>query len=62
MVRVNFNKPVLIPQVYQNISKARLEPNFTDNVFQTLEIKVLNGGDFYDWNRTKIVKFNLTEF
>lgn len=53
---------MLIPNIYVNISTARLAPNYTDKFSENVAIKVLSGSEDNFGNRTQIVKFNLTEF
>jgi hypothetical protein len=48
--------------MYANVSQLRLEPNYTETIFEFLALKVKSGIDDYSLNRTKIVFFNLTDF
>lgn len=61
-VLIKFNKMMTIPSIYANVSQRRLEPDYNETIDQFLALKVKSGIDDLNPNRTKIIKFNLTDY
>ena len=62
VVIVKFNKAMTIPSIYANISSRRFEPDYNETIHEFISLKVISGVDDLNPNRTRIVKFNLTDF
>ena len=61
-VVVKFNQTMVIPSIYANVSQKRLSPDYNETIHEFLSLRVLSGIETEFANRTKILKFNLTDF
>jgi len=62
LVKVKFNRNLIIPSMYANVTLKRKEPGYIETIDYFLVLKVKSGIDDLNVNRTRIVKFNLTDF